>query len=210
MKIRAQQKNSRQSPRKVRLVANQVKNLSLAEAFSQLALMERKASLVILKVMRQAVANAVHNHQLSVDDLEIDNILVKTGPTYKRWQPVSRGRAHKILKRTTHVEVILKTKGIDKKQNKRASVIPEKKLSTVDQVKSKKEKATPNKAESSLKKISDKKKVEKQVVAKKQPSRKSKEVVKTLAKTDDKTLNRRSVDKSRATKRRTQQLGSGK
>ena len=63
-----------------------------------------------MKVLRQAVANAVSNHQLTVDQLEIDSILVKTGPTYKRWQPVSRGRAHKILKRTSHVEVILKTK----------------------------------------------------------------------------------------------------
>ena len=111
MKIRAEQKTTRQSPRKVRLVANQVKGLSLEQAFAKLALMERRASLVVIKVLRQAVANAVHNHQLQVEDLEIENILVKTGPTYRRWQPVSRGRAHKILKRTSHIEVILKTKG---------------------------------------------------------------------------------------------------
>lgn len=110
MQIKAEQKNSRQSPRKIRLLANQVKKLSLQDAFSQLALMERKASLVLLKVMRQAVANAVNNNNLLVEDLEIDNILVKTGPTYKRWQPVSRGRAHKILKRSSHIEVVLKTK----------------------------------------------------------------------------------------------------
>jgi large subunit ribosomal protein L22 len=114
MKIKAEQKNSRQSPRKVRLVANQVQHLPLVQAFAQLALIERKASLVLLKVMRQAVANATHNHQLSIDDLEIDKILVKTGSTYKRWQPVSRGRAHKILKRTAHVEVTLKTKAVQK------------------------------------------------------------------------------------------------
>lgn len=110
MQIKAQQKNSRQSPRKVRLIADQVKGMSLEKAFAQLALMERNSTIVLLKVMRQAVANAVNNHQLAVEDLELENILVKTGPTYKRWQPVSRGRAHKILKRTCHVEVILKTK----------------------------------------------------------------------------------------------------
>ncbi len=110
MQIKAQQKNSRQSPRKVRLIADQVKGMSLENAFAQLALMERNSTIVLLKVMRQAVANAVNNHQLAVEDLELENILVKTGPTYKRWQPVSRGRAHKILKRTCHVEVILKTK----------------------------------------------------------------------------------------------------
>ena len=110
MKIKAQQKNSRQSPRKVRLIANQVKDLPLDQAFIQLSLMERKGALVILKVLRQAVANAVNNHQLDIKDLEIDQILVKTGPTYKRMRPVARGRAHRILKRTSHVEVILKTK----------------------------------------------------------------------------------------------------
>jgi large subunit ribosomal protein L22 len=118
MKIKAEQKNSRQSPRKVRLLANQVKDLSLEEAFTQLALMERKGSIVLLKVMRQAVANAVHNHQLNFEELEIDKILVKTGPTYKRWQPVSRGRAHSILKRTCHVEVVLKTKDGSEKEEK--------------------------------------------------------------------------------------------
>ncbi len=110
MKIKAEQKNSRQSPRKVRLLANEVKDLSLEEAFVQLSLMERKASVVLLKVLRQAVANATHNHNLQIENLEIDNILVKTGPTYKRMRPVSRGRGHKILKRTCHVEAILSTK----------------------------------------------------------------------------------------------------
>ncbi len=119
MKIKAEQKNSRQSPRKVRLLANQVKDLSLEDAFTQLAMMDRKASIVLLKVMRQAVANAIHNHQLTIDQLEIDTILVKTGPTYKRWQPVSRGRAHSIMKRTCHVEVILKSKdSADEKEEK--------------------------------------------------------------------------------------------
>ncbi len=117
MKIRAEQKNSRQSPRKVRLIANQVKDLPLEEAFEQLALIERKPALVILKTLRQAVANATHNHQLKFEDLEIDQILVKTGPTYKRWQPVARGRAHKILKRTAHIEVVLKTKDQTKKNS---------------------------------------------------------------------------------------------
>lgn len=111
MKIKAEQKNSRQAPRKVRLVANQVKDLSLEEAMRQLAVMERKAATTILKVIRQAIANATNNHGLKLENLEIENILVKTGPTYKRFRAVSRGRAHKILKRTSHIEVILSTKG---------------------------------------------------------------------------------------------------
>lgn len=110
MKIRAEQKYSRQSPRKVRQVANQIKDLPLKEALEQLALINRKASIVLLKVFRQAIANAAHNHGLQFDQLEIDRVLVKTGPTYKRFRPVSRGRAHQILKRTSHVEVVLKPK----------------------------------------------------------------------------------------------------
>ncbi len=110
MQIKAEQKNSRQSPRKVRLLANQVKDLPLDQAFEQLSLMERKGAIVLLKVLRQAVANATHNYHLKFEDLEIEHILVKTGPTYKRMRPVSRGRAHRILKRTCHVEVVLKTK----------------------------------------------------------------------------------------------------
>jgi large subunit ribosomal protein L22 len=138
MKIRAEQKNSRQSPRKVRLIANQVKDLPLEEAFKQLALIEQKAALVILKTLRQAVANATHNHQLKFGDLEIDQILVKTGPTYKRWQPVARGRAHQILKRTAHIEVVLKTKdqaGAKQSVNKRPNYKQNKSIKTNNQQK---------------------------------------------------------------------------
>jgi len=150
MKIKAEQKNSRQSPRKVRLLANQVKDLPLEEAFTQLAMMDRKASIVLLKVMRQAVANAINNHQLTIDQLEIDTILVKTGPTYKRWQPVSRGRAHSILKRTCHVEVVLKPKETPaesevKADKKDKSTEPKKKNSakSADEVSKKASKNSP-------------------------------------------------------------------
>ncbi len=110
MKIRALQKYSRQTPRKVRTVANQVKDLDLKEALEQLALIERKAAIVIMKVMRQAVANATNNHGLKFENLELESIIVEKGSTYKRYQAVSRGRGHQILKRTCHVEVTLRTK----------------------------------------------------------------------------------------------------
>lgn len=117
MKIRAQQNNTRQTPRKVRLVANQVKDLSLEKALRQLAVIERKAATTILKVVRQAVANATNNHGLKFEDLELDSIIVKKGPTYKRFRAVSRGRAHRILKRSCHIEVTLKTEDNNKTKN---------------------------------------------------------------------------------------------
>lgn len=107
MIITATQKNTRQTPRKVRLVANQVKDLSLEAAITQLGVMQRRASLVVLKVIRQAVANATHNHGFTVADLRLKSIVVTPGPTYKRFQAVSRGRAHGIFKRTCHVTVEL-------------------------------------------------------------------------------------------------------
>lgn len=110
MQIKALQKNIRQTPRKMRLVVNEVKDLSLETAFRQLAVIERRATLAIIKVLKQAVSNAVNNHRLSVKDLEIKSILVTEGPRFKRWNAVSRGRAHSVVKRTSHIEVILETK----------------------------------------------------------------------------------------------------
>lgn len=109
MLITAEQKTTRQSPRKVRLVANAVRKLPLKQALEQLSVVERRASLVVLKVLRQALANAMHNHGLAFDDLKLSNIIVNEGVTYKRWQAVSRGRGHSIMKRSSHVKVVLES-----------------------------------------------------------------------------------------------------
>lgn len=107
MQITVTQRYTRQSPRKVRLVANQVRKLPLSQAIEQLGLIEKKSTLVILKTLRQALANAQHNHGLKFEDLRLENILVTEGPRYRRFNAVSRGRAHGIVKRTCHVQVIL-------------------------------------------------------------------------------------------------------
>lgn len=119
MLIQATQKNTRQTPRKVRLVANAVKDLPLAQAVAQLGVMHRRASGVVLKVLRQAVANAESNHSLSIDQLRIHSIVVNEGPRFRRFRAVSRGRGHGIIKRTSHVTVTLTTeaeKSTEKKQ----------------------------------------------------------------------------------------------
>lgn len=110
MIITAQQKNIRQSSRKVRLVANQVKKLDLATAVDQLAVIQRRSSLAILKVMQQAIANATNNNKVTVDQLTLADIIVSDGPVLKRMRAVSRGRGHSIAKRTCHVTVTLKVK----------------------------------------------------------------------------------------------------
>lgn len=116
MEIKATQRDIRQAPRKVRLVANTVKALSLEDAIRQLAVMQRAATLPVLKTLRQAVANAVHNHGLTPANLRIKELLVNDGPTLKRWRAVSRGRSHSIYKKTCHVCVTLVTTEPEKVQ----------------------------------------------------------------------------------------------
>lgn len=107
MIITATQKYTRQTPRKVREVANAVKNMPLDKAIKQLGVMERRSSLVIMKVLRQAIANAVNNSGFAVEDLKLRSITVSPGPMYKRFRAVSRGRAHSVVKRTSHITVKL-------------------------------------------------------------------------------------------------------
>ena len=110
MLITAHQKYLRQTPTRLRLVAEAVRAVQSPEkAMLQLSLMNKKAARTLHKIMTQAVANAQHNHNISIDDLEIREILVMEGPQYKRFQPVSRGRAHDILKRTSHVKIVLES-----------------------------------------------------------------------------------------------------
>lgn len=116
MIITAKQTNSRQTPRKVRLVANAVKGMELEAAIKQLGVIERKASLVVLKVIRQAIANAMTNYGYTFDQLTLKNIMVTEGPRYKRFRAVSRGRAHGVVKRTCHVVVELEADVSPKKE----------------------------------------------------------------------------------------------
>lgn len=115
MQITATQISTREAPRKVRLVADVVRKLSPEAAVKQLVIVERRAGEVILKVLSSALANAAHNFNLSPAELRIVSIIVNEGPRFKRFQPVSRGRAHTIIKRTSHVTVILELLADQKK-----------------------------------------------------------------------------------------------
>ena len=108
--IKAEQKYIRTSPRKVKLVVDAVKKLSPVEALEYLRFIRKRAAGQIAKVIKQAVANAENNYKFKKEDLVFNKILIKKGPTLKRWQAASRGRAHKILKRGSHLEVILEEK----------------------------------------------------------------------------------------------------
>lgn len=127
MIITATQKNTRQTALKMRLVVNQVRKLSLTDALKQLSVIQKRSSLTVLKVLRQAIANALHNHGYSFEELTLKNITVAPGQSYKRFRAVSRGRAHTIFKRTCHVTVELEAGSAPKvvKKDSKAVVKPE-------------------------------------------------------------------------------------
>ena len=98
------------SPDKVRIVLALIRGKSVMEAMAILQATPKAASEPIFKVLNSAAANAEHNKNISVDDLFVAEAYADIGPTLKRYQPVSKGRAHHILKRTSHITVILDTK----------------------------------------------------------------------------------------------------
>lgn len=105
--MKAIQKFIRTSPRKLRLVADAVRSLKPEEALLQLKFMRKRAALPLSKTIKQALANAKQTKGLSSDKLLIKEIQINEGPTYKRWRPVSKGAAHSIMKRTSHIRIEL-------------------------------------------------------------------------------------------------------
>lgn len=118
MLIKAESKFIRTSPRKLRLVADLIRPMSLNEAVIVLTHLKKRAATPMLKTLKQAIGNAVNNHNLPKDLLTIQSIEVNEGPTYKRFRPVSRGRAHSIFKRTSHIKIILKSEPKPKSKSK--------------------------------------------------------------------------------------------
>ena len=110
MEAKAIAKYIRIAPRKVRIVADLIRGKSIGEAIAILQHTPKVASEVIEKVLKSAVANAEHNYDMNVDALYISTIYVDQGPTMKRVHPRSRGQAFKILKRSSHVTVMVKEK----------------------------------------------------------------------------------------------------
>lgn len=98
------------APRKVRLVANALKGLSVNEAEAQLLFRPQRSSEPLLKLLRSAVANAKNNQKLNADKLVIENIQVNQGPMLKRFMPRAMGRATPIHKKMSHVILVIAEK----------------------------------------------------------------------------------------------------
>ncbi|MBM2829501.1 MAG: ribosomal protein [Gammaproteobacteria bacterium] len=100
-------KYTRLSPRKMRLVADQIRGLPVDRALNILAFSNKKSAAVIKKVLESAIANAEHNDGVDIDVLKVQSICIDQGPTMKRLRTRARGRADKILKRSSHVTVTI-------------------------------------------------------------------------------------------------------
>lgn len=105
--VRATAKYVRVSPSKARLVVDLIRNKSVAAAFDILHFCDRAVAVDVEKVLRSAVANAENNNGMRVDDLVIAATYVDEGPTLKRIRPRAKGSASRILKRTSHITVVV-------------------------------------------------------------------------------------------------------
>ncbi|MBC8263128.1 MAG: 50S ribosomal protein L22 [Anaerolineales bacterium] len=105
--VRAIVKYVPMSPRKVRLVINQVRGLVVDEALAILKFTPKAAAKPVSKVIESAIANAEENYGLSREDLYVSQIFADVGPTQKRWKAGARGRVKPRLKRSSHITVVL-------------------------------------------------------------------------------------------------------
>jgi large subunit ribosomal protein L22 len=107
METRAVGKYIRISPQKARLVADVVRGMNVDKAITTLKFMPKKGAGILRQVIESAVANATQDDQVDVDGLYIKKIAVDGGPSLKRIRPRAMGRATKVIKRTSHITVIL-------------------------------------------------------------------------------------------------------
>lgn len=107
MEIKASAKYLLVSPTKLRLVARPLKGKKVEEALALLKFMPQKGARFLSKVMASAVANAEQRPQIDVDSLVVKSVWVDGGPTFKRFQPRAMGRVNRIIKRTSHITVVL-------------------------------------------------------------------------------------------------------
>lgn len=105
MQVESKLKMARISAQKARLVADQIRGLPVERALEVLTFSEKKAGALMKKLVDSAIANAEHNEGADIDELKISAVQVNEGPTMKRLRARAKGRANRILKRTSHITV---------------------------------------------------------------------------------------------------------
>jgi large subunit ribosomal protein L22 len=112
MEIRAIAKSVRMGPRKIRLIADMIRELSIEEALLALQTTNKRAALPLEKALKSAIANGVNNAGLESKNLSIQSIQVTDGAALKRFMPSTRGRIHPYKRRSSNIRIVLKTKDV--------------------------------------------------------------------------------------------------
>jgi large subunit ribosomal protein L22 len=107
MEVRSTYKYARISPFKAREVTREIQGLPVSAALDLLTFTPKKAAFLISKTLKSAIANAENNANLKPDGLVVKEAIVGEGPTVKRIMPRARGSANRILKRTSHIRIVL-------------------------------------------------------------------------------------------------------
>jgi len=107
MEARAVGKYIRISPQKARLVADVVRGMGVDQAITTLRFMPKKGAVILRKVIESALSNATQDDKIDVDNLYVKKIFIDGGPSLKRIRPRAMGRATGIIKRTSHITVVL-------------------------------------------------------------------------------------------------------
>ncbi len=110
MEAKAVAKYVRISPRKMKPIADLVRGKNAQEAVAILKFVPQKGARVLVKVIESAIANAENNHDMDRESLYVKEVYANQGPTMKRWKAGSMGRANPILRRTSHIGVVLAEK----------------------------------------------------------------------------------------------------
>jgi len=107
MEAKAVARYIRISPQKARLVADVIRGRNVEDAINTLRFMPKKGARILRKIVESAVANAGQNETIDVDTLYVKRIFIDGGPMLKRMRPRAMGRANRILKRTSHITIVL-------------------------------------------------------------------------------------------------------
>ena len=107
MDVQAITKNLPMSPQKVREVVRQIQGLPAEQALAVLGMVQRKSARFVVKTLKSAIANAENNRNLKVENLKVKEAVAGAATTLKRFTPKARGSAGPILKRRSHIRIVL-------------------------------------------------------------------------------------------------------
>ncbi len=107
MQVAAKLKHARISPQKCRLVADMVRGQPVGLALATLRFTPKKGAELVRKVLESAIANAENNQSADIDDLKVEVIMVDEAPTLKRFHARAKGRGNRIIKRNSHITVLV-------------------------------------------------------------------------------------------------------